>query len=65
MTTQREGRRVHHAGAVYEFRTVEQAEGFLRGVQQGKSLETCRRAWRPTTVRVTAVPAGDDSARLP
>jgi hypothetical protein len=54
MDTGRDGRTVRHDGSYYQFRTVEQAAGFFRGIQEGKSLESCRRRWRPSLVRVQA-----------
>lgn len=50
----REGRIVSYEGSLYHFRTVEQAAGFFRGIQEGKTLEFCRDRWRPSMVRVAA-----------
>ncbi|ARP87437.1 hypothetical protein [Bordetella genomosp. 9] len=58
MDTGRDGRTVTHDGSLYQFRTVEQAAGFFRGIQEGKSVESCRQRWRPSMVRVAAGPGG-------
>jgi hypothetical protein len=52
MDTDRDGRTVMHGGSFYHFRTIEQAAGFYRGIQEGKSVESCRQRWRPSLVRV-------------
>lgn len=57
MDSGRDGRTVTHGGSFYHFRTVEQAAGFFRGIQEGKSVESCRQRWRPSLVRVAVPPA--------
>ncbi len=66
MDSGRDGRMVTHGGSFYHFRTVEQAAGFFRGLQEGKSVELCRQRWRPNLVRVAVGNAscGERPARL-
>jgi hypothetical protein len=52
MDSGRDGRTVWYGDSFYHFRTVEQAAGFFRGIQEGKSVESCRKRWRPSMVRV-------------
>ncbi|AOB30533.1 hypothetical protein AKI39_07275 [Bordetella sp. H567] len=56
---------VRHGGSFYHFRTVEQAAGFYRGLQEGKSVESCRQRWRPNLVRVAVgtAPGSERPAR--
>ncbi|OZI59585.1 hypothetical protein CAL28_08660 [Bordetella genomosp. 11] len=56
---------VRHGGSFYHFRTVEQAAGFLRALQDGKSVESCRRRWRPSLVQVAASVAAPGIAAQP
>ncbi|ANY17333.1 hypothetical protein AW878_07315 [Bordetella pseudohinzii] len=49
----REGRAVSCSARKYEFLTVDQAMGFARFLQQGKSLEQACKIWRPK--RITAI----------
>jgi urease beta subunit len=53
MDTGHDGRTVQHGGSFYHFRTIEQAAGFFRAIQEGKSVESCRQRWRPSMVRVS------------
>lgn len=64
MDSGRDGRTVKHGGSFYHFRTVEQAAGFYRGIQEGKSVESCRQRWRPKLVQVSvASRAGQEGAQ--
>jgi hypothetical protein len=65
METGREGRMVRHGGSLYHFRTLEQAAGFFRGLQEGKSIESCRQRWRPSMVRVAVGAAPRQGDRPP
>lgn len=60
----REGRAVCCSARKYEFLTVEQAMGFARFLQQGKSLEHACKIWRPKRITAVHGPAtGPDEPR--
>jgi hypothetical protein len=55
---------VRHKGCYYHFRTVEQATGFFRALQEGKSVEASRQRWRPSTVRVACAASPKEAERF-
>lgn len=50
----REGRSVSFSGRKYEFLTAEQAMGFARFLEQGRTLEHACKIWKPK--RIMAIP---------